>query len=202
LNLCCPDFTIIICDDGSTDGTQELIRYYSENESRIKYIKNMHAGVSQARNSGLMASTGDIIAYLDSDNEWNENYLLLMTNSLIENPNANTIYCGIRVMNNLAKKKYVRLTKFNRKSLLERNYIDLNIFMHRKHLYDTLQGFNETLPCLEDWDLILRYTKNNPPLILNCCLATYYFEKDFKHLTFSKDIIENFKKIKKMYKDK
>ena len=56
--------------------------------------------MSHARNIGLEYSTGPLIAYLYSDNVWLKNYLLLMVNSFIEHPEADTMYCGIRVINN------------------------------------------------------------------------------------------------------
>ena len=60
---------IIIVDDGSTDNTEEIVRRLKDN--RIIYIKhNKNMGASAARNTGVKKSSGEFVAFLDSDDEW------------------------------------------------------------------------------------------------------------------------------------
>lgn len=195
------NFELIISDDGSSDGTEEVLKSYCEKDRRILYIRNEHAGVSRARNIGLERSTGQLIAYLDSDNKWSENYLLLMVNSFIDNPDMNTLYCALRVIDTITEREFISFRHFDRKYLLDRNYIDMNIFMHRRYLFEKLGGFNEGITVLEDWDLIMRYTKDNPPHVLECSLATYYFEKDFEHLSSTEELAETFNRIKQLFNE-
>jgi glycosyltransferase involved in cell wall biosynthesis len=58
---------VIVVDDGSTDGTEDLVRKY---DSRVRYVRQSNAGVSAARNLGLRETKGEFIALLDSDDEW------------------------------------------------------------------------------------------------------------------------------------
>jgi glycosyltransferase involved in cell wall biosynthesis len=192
------NFELLISDDGSTDNTEHLIKVNYGQYKTVKYLKHTHAGVSNARNRALNCSRGDLIAYLDSDNVWSENYLLLMVNAFRENPDAATMYCGIRVIDEFFEQDYILFKQYERSSLLERNYIDLNIFMHRRELFEKLNGFNINLPVLEDWELIARYTKNYEPYVLECSLATYYLDKRFDHLTLSKDINAYSKKVREL----
>ncbi|MEW6585579.1 MAG: glycosyltransferase family 2 protein [Nitrospirota bacterium] len=193
------NFELIISDDGSTDNTEEVVNRYSSSDHRIKYLKSEHAGVSRARNIGLQHSTGPLIAYLDSDNVWSEHFLLLMVNLFVDNPYTNTLYCALkRVIDTIPVKEFISFRHYDRKYLLSRNYIDMNIFMHRRHLFEELGGFTEGIDVLEDWDLIVRYTKNNPPCVLECVLATYYFEKDFEHLSSSEDLPKIFERLQKL----
>ena len=62
-----PAHEVIVIDDGSTDATEEALAPYID---RIRYIKTENRGVSAARNRGIHESTGDWIAFLDTDDTW------------------------------------------------------------------------------------------------------------------------------------
>jgi glycosyltransferase involved in cell wall biosynthesis len=63
---------IIVVDDGSTDGTGDIVRGYG---NRAKYIRQANAGVGAARNAGIRAASGGWMALLDADDEWGREYL-------------------------------------------------------------------------------------------------------------------------------
>ena len=68
------DFEIIIVNDGSVDGTEDICHEYQSKYKNICYISKENTGVSEARNVGMDNARGLFVAFLDSDDVWNKNY--------------------------------------------------------------------------------------------------------------------------------
>ena len=70
-----PGDELILVDDGSTDGTAQLLSEYARKDDRIQTFLMEHAGVSAARNKGMLAAGGDYIAFVDCDDTLNGGFL-------------------------------------------------------------------------------------------------------------------------------
>ena len=199
LNQSFPIYELIISDDGSTDNTIELIQLNYPKEiacGKIKILKNKHKGVSASRNAALIASSGDLIAYLDSDNQWRKDFLLLMVAIFNELDELNCAYSALKSHDNDRNRTLVRGTSYNRKQLLHSNFIDLNIFVHRRIVYEQFGGFDTDLKRLVDWELIIRYTKNYEPAYLPFIGADYFLDnKKFNNITTTVSLNDNLQRI-------
>ena len=175
------NFELIIIDDASEDDTVEYLKTNFDDE-RIKILCNTeNRRCSGARNVGLKNAKGEIIMYLDSDNTWNPTYIKTMVGAFIELPDADGIYCGQYLYKGFkAIHPYaIRFCSFNKPLLHNHNFIDMNCFCHKKHIYKEIGGFDEELWRLEDWDLIIRISNILKVYAIPVLLSNYY-EHDFK----------------------
>ncbi|NER01407.1 MAG: glycosyltransferase [Okeania sp. SIO3C4] len=202
------NWELIIVNDGSIDDTvqvvKEFIKQYSDRQITLIDLAE-NSGVSVARNTGLAKAKGEIIAYLDSDNSWEPDFLLIMVNSLIDNEQIKVAYCGDKIwqhypgnttLPSASELASVRLGPFNKSLIENRNYIDLNVFVHKRELYQELGGFREDMRRLVDWELIVRYTDFASPKFVPALLANYNMDWSENQITRVENFDKNWVKMK------
>ena len=164
LNQTYPDVELIVNDDGSRDGSMEILRAYS---SRITVISQQNRGPYLARNRGVAESRGEYIAFLDADDYWAHNCLTELHRAL-EGSNAALAYCGWQ---------NVGLSGGRGEPYIPPDYEDghkLEVFLRsaapwpihaallRRSVWDEVGGFDEDLGTCMDYDLWLRVAASRP----------------------------------------
>jgi glycosyltransferase involved in cell wall biosynthesis len=153
------DYELIVVDDGSTDSTRELLATF---HGKLTPLIQTHHGVSAARNLGIEHSTGDLLAFLDSDDEWLPEKLSHQV-ALFDRTKESYICHTNEIW--LRHGEQVRQKKVHKKQggrffqrALERCLISPSSAMISRHLLDRVGWFDEELPAAEDYDLWLRIT--------------------------------------------
>lgn len=147
---------LIVVDDGSTDGTREVVRDYALLDSRIRLVEADHLGVCAARNRGIDEARGEYLAFLDSDNTWRPDFLQNMYAGL-KASGGKAAYSAIRMLN--AREEFTGQA-ITASQLLVRNYVDLNVLVVQASLIRELGGFDNSLRRWVDYDLVLRITES------------------------------------------
>lgn len=148
---------VIIVDDGSTDTTRRGLARYGK---ALKYIYQENQGVSAARNTGIDASRGDWIAFLDADDSWHPNKLQEQEDLLGAVPDdVGCIYSRLVVVGEsyeLLSPSPPRSGAVGPYDLLRRNWIGTSSVVAHRVVLEQLRGFDSQLRAIEDWDLWLR----------------------------------------------
>ena len=169
-----PNWEIAVADDGSVDKTSEFLARL--NDKRVKSVRIEGRGVCAARNAALGLAAGEIIAYLDDDNYFHEEWLKSVAWGFAQRPEATVLYGAFIVddpSRNRKKEKlpYLYFRDYDHKSLAHNNIADMSCIAHRAGLAEG--HFDESLREMGDWDLLLRLTKDASPLALPA-IACYY----------------------------
>jgi glycosyltransferase involved in cell wall biosynthesis len=158
---------LLVVDDGSHDTTPEMMQAFGP---ALTYIQQAHAGVSAARNRGVAASRGALVAFLDSDDVWLPGKVAAQVALLQQQPHVHACYTdeiwiryGVRVNPKQIHRKH---SGWLFEPSLPRCIISPSSIMLRRTLWDQLGGFDEQLPACEDYDLWLRLTLCTPVVLV------------------------------------
>ena len=157
------DYELIVVDDGSHDNTPAILKAYGD---RITILDQPNLGVSAARNRGITAAAGRLIAFLDSDDQWLPRKLSTQVKFFNDHPRAvitqtqeHWIRNGVRVN---PKKKHHKFSGMIFERSLALCLVSPSAVMIKKSLFDTVGMFDERMPACEDYDLWLRISCRYP----------------------------------------
>jgi glycosyltransferase involved in cell wall biosynthesis len=172
------DFEIVVVDDGSTDNTSEVVETFRIES--LRYIRHeRNSGCSAAYNTGIKAATGELIAFLDSDDVWKPNYLSCQIALLKRHPELDVVFCDAELPQDHASlslmffmKNFPKMLRDNRAGadhifssrqmylcLLKEVPIKPTAVVIQRSALERSGLFNEDWPSGTDWDLFLRLSK-------------------------------------------
>jgi hypothetical protein len=174
------DFEVLVIDDASTDDTREVIQAYAD--SPVQYMRQpKNRGVSAARNRGLREAKGELIAFLDSDDEWLPKKLKLQVQRFREQPeHVGLVYTGATMIYDDGTEKEKRPTRQGEvyDDLLVKNFVyPTSGIMVRASAAEQVGLFDEQMPANEDWDYWLRCTRQFEIDYVDDLLVRYFAMK-------------------------
>lgn len=208
-NQTCPEFELIIVNDGSTDNSIENLQLTIFNlqltnpdeNAKIKIINQDNQGVSIARNNGVKETNYDYIAFLDADDWWEPTYLEEMKSLITEFPEAGIFGSSyFKVKNGQKKiaeigvepvfnKGLINYCRVYAKTMYQPLWTGATII--KKTVFESEDGFNPTLKLGEDFDLWLRVALKYPVAFLNKPLAYYNQDVELSNRAIGEKLYES-----------
>ena len=151
------DLELVVVDDGSTDGTADVVGAL---EGPVKLIRQENAGVAAARNRGIEAASGELITFCDADDLWFAEHLAALLDVWERHGGIATSNCywlfprGIHPSRMRYKGRFPEPAR-QRRAILEQNFVStMSVFP--RALVDEIGPFDEERRRAEDWDFWLR----------------------------------------------
>ncbi len=181
-----PDIEIIVVDDGSTDGTASRLARYAH---RITLLQQPNQGVSVARRNGILTARGELLAFLDSDDEWYPNKLSHQLQQLSQYAEVGLVACGAEFVN----ERGVPVTQSSRSlmgritdvMLRENPIVTSSVVLRRSCLVGLEPLFRPEQASGEDYELWTRLSARFDFLISPEILVRYHMTKDGLNRKFS-----------------
>ncbi|MBI4683838.1 MAG: glycosyltransferase family 2 protein [Nitrospirae bacterium] len=133
LNQTYQDWELIVVDDGSKDITEDIVDGFKAKDRKIEYFYQVNKGAGAARNSGIRKSSGNYIAFLDSDDEWLPEKLERQVDFMRNNPEYDFCYTADKVV---SSDNQVRIKRYrNIADLSSIKLAGIGIGVPSSHLY-------------------------------------------------------------------
>lgn len=157
---------IVVVDDGSTDNTVSMLEDFARQHAqlRVRVIRLENRGPSAARNNGVSAAAGDLIAFLDDDDIWLPQKLARQL-AILEADS--TIALMGTATDTLRLAEGARLVKVDERNLIYRNYFLTPSVIARKDAILEAGGFPEDMRHCEDYALWLKIASKHKCFFLN-----------------------------------
>ena len=159
------DFEYIIIDDGSRDGTADVVRRHMDEDPRVRLVQQSNRGLAATRNAGIRAAHGELIAFLDHDDFWRPEKLALQIAALDANPKADVASCYSAVIgSDGAQLGWQFGGNANGDVYWEMLEWDMvsggSVPLCRRAAFDRVGFFDESLPMRSDWDMWIRLARH------------------------------------------
>jgi glycosyltransferase involved in cell wall biosynthesis len=176
------DFEFIVVDDGSTDGTESLLRDYSERDPRLKLSRQPNAGYVAALNAGCAVARGEFIARIDADDLCEPGRFARQVEFLDSQPEVAVVGGALLLITAGGRPFYVaafpEAPAETRRALEVRSPVGHPTVLMRRSAFEAVGGYRAAFVHAEDYDLWLRIVRSHEIANLPDILGRYRIHPD------------------------
>jgi glycosyltransferase involved in cell wall biosynthesis len=140
-------------DDGSTDETASIVACYARTDSRIAYVRRENGGPVSAMNAGARVARSPMLAFLDSDDEFEPEHLRLRLDYLAQNPEVEMVWGGSRAVGPCDRQFYADIERPGKRLHASECHL-CGTFVMRRLAFERAGGFRRLVSA--DYDLCKR----------------------------------------------
>lgn len=185
LNQTHQNFRLLIVDDGSTDNTEEVCKFYLS-DNRVQYFRSSHKGISETLNYGVDLTITEYVARQDADDVWLPWHLDVLLYELEKTPQLDLIGSRVVVKDEDVPEK-VTLTSQRHLSgealwlaLAYRNCFNHSTVIFKGSAFDDAGGYDSNFNGFEDWHLWSRMVTKNNAMMLDIVTAYYRLSERYR----------------------
>jgi glycosyltransferase involved in cell wall biosynthesis len=152
------DFEVIVVDDGSKDDTGRVLAGFAQ-DRRVRVIRQDNQGQPKAKNAGIQASRGRLLAFCDADDYWLPDKLERQLPLFARSSQPGVVYSPVSILQDdgtLHTPRQDCLRGDILGELFVRNVVPFGTAVVRRECIEAAGGFDESIPMGIDWDLWLR----------------------------------------------
>lgn len=185
------DFELVIVDDGSTDGTRELVQSYEDD--RIRYLRNEGtSGANAARNRGIRASDGRYVSFLDSDDAYAADNLAEKVSTLESLPDSFAgVFTPHRTLDDgrLRSQSRPSIEVVEFEDIVRENVIGgFSCVAVRRDVFDRVGLLDEELKAAQDYDFYLRTLRHYRMRLVDSTEAIRHIQSDSIGLSLERKV--------------
>jgi glycosyltransferase involved in cell wall biosynthesis len=144
-----PNLEVIVCDDGSTDRTAEVVKSFG---NRVTYIYQSNRGQGAGRNNAAQRATGEYLAFLDADDLWEAHKIEKQIEVFSRAPDVGAVYSGMNVIDSVGRLLPSRTRPPMKRGevfsdLIAENFVGLSSLMVKRTVFDDVGGFSDHRYC-------------------------------------------------------
>ena len=171
---------IIIVAAESEDGSLAAAQDLADRRSGVTVLTDPNKGPATARNVGLLAATGDVIAFNDADDIWPKGKLAMQLARLDREPRADVV-AGLVTYFDVFDREALGPAPTSRLETIFFHHVGAAIY--RRSVFDRIGVFDESFVYAEDRDLLLRIIENDVPFVILNATTLYYRRHDNSMMT-------------------
>ena len=136
------NYEVIIVDDGSNDGVEEVIFPYLKKYNNFKYIRHSNRNLPLSKNTGILLAQGKYLTFLDSDDEYTGEHMQKMVTFMENNPDYDLVHSSPRIVGD--KEDFWVIDARDETKLININDCAVGpTFFGKREVFTKLNGFND-----------------------------------------------------------